>query len=242
MKFSKLRISVTSIEQFNRFLLGLLEEEALIEQIKKPFETNDYFEVGKAWHSVIENYHQYKNHKGSRLELPIYDEEKECSFSIQDVRKIENLMPDSTLHEFKKVLNLKYSDYDIELVGKCDGIVFGNLCFEHKTTTKDNQRESYYQKYYDSFQWRFYCYIFNVDTVIYNIFLYSKEIIQGKGDVKTRWYVDVKEPVRLLFTKPENNSDECIEILHEFVDFIHQHNLQEYYQPYEYKQENRGVE
>ena len=55
MKFSKLRISVTSIEQFNRFLLGLLEEEALIEQIKKPFETNDYFEVGKAWHSVIEN-------------------------------------------------------------------------------------------------------------------------------------------------------------------------------------------
>lgn len=231
MKYSKLRISVTKIEQFNRFLLGLLDEEALIEQIKTPFQTNEFFEVGKAWHTIIEKYNSFDK-KGTYITLPIYDGEKQINFKTGDVRKIPELFPISMLHEYKIVTKYKHLEYDVDVVSKCDGIAYGKYIFEHKTTTKSNTYESYFQKFFDSYQWRLYCSLFKVSDVIYTIFEYEKEVKKSLGSELEQWYINIKNVEQIHFTKPEDNDEDCKEMIQHFVEFIHQHNLQEYFQEF----------
>lgn len=211
------RISVTTVEQYRKYVTGKIDLDSFTKTIKGEFITNPKIEYGSAYHKLIEL---------KPRELQKYRVRNkatgESGYAIN-----RNWIPDRLANQalaFKDAYPLMASEIKLEypvlaqetqlvLVGKVDGIE-GLMLHEHKTTWNYNP-----DSYLESLQWRFYLNMMEADTLQYNIFE-----IKGKdvGEIESIELQSFK-----VHSYPSLASD-CQNWMERFWDCITSLNLQSY--------------
>lgn len=178
----KPKVSVTTLEQFRRFMSGkydYMTEESLIESVIGTFEGNTKTRIGTALHSIVENGDEglQKVPEGTREFLyygkpkqepvpkgyvvfvdnfPVFFDEKQVE-TIVDYRN-EHI---DCFHEIK----IRKDYGEIVLSGMADLIEgVGIRDMKTKFSTPDDD------EYIDSLQWKFYCDMFEAEEFRFDLF------------------------------------------------------------------------
>jgi hypothetical protein len=227
----KLRISITTLESFRLFQTSeWFSEEKFLDQITGEFVANPAMNFGTAYHRLIEKGFEIENGLTTGFD-PQYPNETKIDFLnakfeiTQPAIDFRNKHP-LISNEMKVVKNITMMGHEIQLVAKCDGLE-GYIIHEHKTTTNSD-----FDKYYSSYQWRFYCYIFGLDIVQYNIFeLIGSSYKMSKAKSDQEFYKEI-QAVKLeeiqMNNYPELVSD-CYSLLTNFIHYIEMKNLAQYF-------------
>lgn len=204
-----MRISVTTIESYRRYLNGIDKEENLIESITKHRPPTLNMQRGTAFHSILE-----EPEKWYYPEMNQFIYEGIC-FDADIVEKCKAEIDYAGLFEIKHTKVYEVSKERVTVVGKCDQLI-GASVIENKTKWSGFDIDSYQSSY----QWRFYLDIFFVDCVKYNVFCMSalKDGIRLNSIEKFEMH-----PYLNLHTDVKN-------ILSMFVEYIHFRDLESFFQ------------
>ncbi len=227
----KLRLSITTLESFRLFqTTEWMTEERLLDQLTGKFESNPAMTFGSAYHRLIEKGFEIENGLTTGFSAEYPDQPKIDFLNVSD--KITQPALDFRLkhplisNEYKVVKNLDILGHEIQLVAKCDGLE-GAIIHEHKTTPNVD-----YDKYYNSYQWRFYCDIFGLDIVQYNVFELVGSAYKMKKATNDQEFINEIESVELqefqMFNYPDLHKD-CEALLIGFIQFIELKELASYF-------------
>lgn len=247
-----LRISTTTIERFRSYIdedkfFGniLVTEEKLLDSIKGDFTGTPKTEMGTAFHECLEKpnecYDRYLKQGG--IENIGFMSSKGFVFDYKEIKYVFDLIDYDFPFEVKKTKIYEIDGEQIEVVGQVDQWQ-GNIVNEHKTcwgeiyfkkdedgNTEKTTGESFdWEKYYKSCQWKFYLEIFDAQIVRYKVF----ELAIDKTDGDQIKLID-KHPFDLF--PYDGMHDDIIELLTQFVNYIHFRKLEGYFQP---KRENKN--
>lgn len=224
-----LRIRVTTIEKFRRFLTEASiydTEESLLESLTGKFEGNEYTRIGTAFHKIAE--------VGDITNL--YDFSKPSySIKIDDFLVIFNQSQIDMAVSYKNEFQGSFNEIRAEKVYSINGVeilvsggadkVFGNQIRDTKT------KYSYYKgskDYTDSVQWKLYLDIFELPEFYFDIFEF-----RGYNKLKNGYDVSglnlIKhDPIHCL--KYSGMQDDIEILLGQFIDYIKFRNLEHLFQ------------
>ncbi|MGB9697715.1 MAG: hypothetical protein ACPL2D_10605 [Ignavibacteria bacterium] len=149
-------VSVSVLEKFRRYLDEVSEfdtKEAVLEAITGKFAPNDKVIVGQAYHKMIEALSKYNNYYP---DIILFDEKQ-----IEPARKFV-----SSLKVVGNEISV-YKQYGNYKVGGRIDILEADTIRDVKVTFKFPS----YDEYFDSYQWRFYLDILEMERFLYDIFV-----------------------------------------------------------------------
>ncbi len=234
-----IKVSATTIELFRQYIKEekffgneLMPIEKLIANIKGEKESSPEQSIGVAFHEVLEkpfeSYDRYARNCGG----------EEGFMALNgNCFEYDIIVPAYTIIDYNFPFEVKsdkiyYKEGEcIKVVAKADQLE-GRWVNEHKTCfgsiylTREGELttgESYdFERYYKSYQWRLYLDIFKADRVQYKIF----ELANDKTNNHRLKLLDIHTPS--FFPYPEMSSD-IHDLLSEFLSFINNQNLREYF-------------
>lgn len=209
-KMPDLRISVTTIEQFRRYIAEEIPEEQLQQSIKGIFEPRRYVALGKAIDAIIE---QPKKYYQKKHNLYVYDD---LTFERELIDTLWSKINPNAAWQVKITRDFTIAEKSIEVVGKADQLD-GRVVIENKTTWSGYDP----MRYFESYQWRYYLLMFGLPTIKYNVF----ELYDGKDGIEIHGLYNIT-----FDTYPAIERD-CRALLTQFVGYIYDRQLQEYLQP-----------
>lgn len=178
-----------------------MSEESLIATIEGRFTPTPAVELGKAFGLVLETPDAYRAEGGYRC--------NGYSFDDATMQPALVLMDRRGIYEAKAVK--RYGACDV--VAKADQLV-GSHLYEHKTTSGTFD----FDKYADSYQWRFMVDIFEARVVTYHVFLLDDH---GNGVVTLKGVESFN-----LFPYAGLHAD-CCALLDRFVEYVERKGLAE---------------
>ncbi len=203
-----MRISVTTIESYRRYLGGVDDEKKLIDSITKRSPPTENMMRGTAFHSILESPGQYYIEQSN-----IYD----CNSIVFNAEIVNQCIPVIDYSGAFEMSNTKIYSIDGEQItvsGRCDQII-GSKVVENKTKWSTFDIDSYQE----SCQWRFYIDIYNVSAVKYNVFCMSALVagirLNSIEVFEMHPYPNLKNDVNFL--------------LKQFVEYIHFRKLEEFF-------------
>ena len=214
-----MRISVTTIEQFRRYVAGITSLGDLIEGIKGTFTPTAKMQLGTAAHAIIENPEAYKVYENIHGEnsLEMMYKCDDIYFPADAIEPCIGVMDYSGDFEVKTTKEYSVFGEPVTVVAKCDQLI-GMMVIENKPKWSPFD----YNGYYDSCQWRFYLDIFNVHGVRYNVFCMNNT--QSRG-------IELNSIETFSMHDYVGLQDDITRLLSDFVYFIKQQNLEQYFQP-----------
>lgn len=243
-----LRISVTTIEQFRKYVeeeMGdkfgnkylLVTEEKLLEDIQNTSVSTPKQSLGTAFHEVLEKPNEtlerFRNEYGNS---EYYMASSGQLFQYEMIQKCLKEIDREFPFEVKKTKIYDIDGEQIEVVAKVDQWQ-GLAVNEHKskwteikyTNDEDDEKYKYHWEvfdwgeYYRSCQWKFYLPIFGAVSVNYKVF----ELAIDKTNDDNIELIDVH---KFPFTEYDDMECYTTELLKRFVAYIHFRELEEYFQ------------
>jgi hypothetical protein len=207
------RISVTVLEKFRRFMTEASPydtEDALIESIKGTFLGNDKTKIGGAYHKIIEG--DYSFVKASNL---FYADD--IAFTAEQAAPALKYKADHPLmvHEVPLSKWYEIDKYQILVSGRGDGIE-GKQVRDPKTKF----RSINVQEYYESYQWRFYLDILNLNIFYYDIFeVKGFQFLYGNSPYFLKdVHIIAQDPFQCI--EYDDMHQDCKRLLAEFMGYI----------------------
>lgn len=202
-----MRISTTVLESFRLFMQPDQEwmpEEELLATIRGEFTPTPKMLTGQAFGRCLEKPTKYRVDGGYRVPVRIGDGWFNYFFS--DSMMAPCLEKFDRRGVFETPGTKKYGD--LTVVCKADQIL--GTCINENKAKLDGQFD--FQKYNDSYQWRFMLDIFDGATsVTYNVFLLDED---DQGTISLRGCESFS-----LYPYAELHAD-CCELLNKFVDYV----------------------
>jgi hypothetical protein len=200
-----MRISVGKLDRFRLFKNGVKDYDELVSELKGEQGDNQYMKIGRAFHKIMEcplecKHNGYYEYDGIRF------------YNIADYIPREVHSP-LWIPEEKMVYRTTACAKEIELVGIAD-VLYGDIVRDYKTTFKSIDDD----KYYNSYQWRYYLWMFEANEFIYDVY----QLKGKKGEYDVRRYESFNIP------RYPNIGKDCRELLEEFVDFIDANKLEKW--------------
>ena len=219
-------VRVTTIEAFRRFIQGASiysTEENLLETLTGKFIGNEYTRIGTSFHKIIECGDVSKKVNFASLgEFSLIKiDEFDVIFNQQQIDtaleyKSENK---GCFHELRTSKKYLIDGIEIEVSGGLD-LLLGNLIRDIKT--KYSSLRSI-EDYTNSYQWRFYLDLFEMEEFCYDIF-------EFKGYKKERDLYDVSklqlvrhEPITCIWYAGMQRDIE--KLLSQFIEYLQFRNL-----------------
>ena len=183
---------VTKLQAFNLFRSAdWFDSDRLIEQLSDKQEENERMRLGTTFHSMIEN------------RPLIYPDHP---FSYDSIKPINSLAVDSA-REVEGSLTIELEQCNLIVSGHADAIT-GSTVIDYKTSTKEPDLDMYI----DSYQWRFYLWMFDARCFKYEFF-------RLKEDKKTGLYnVEHLTPVKLY--RYAGLELDCINLAQDYVNTL----------------------
>ena len=214
-------VRVTTIEAFRRFIQDASiysTEENLLETLTGKFTGNEYTRIGTAFHKIVECGDVSFHHNDCRVVLidniPIEMNQQHIDTALQ--YKAENK---GCFHELRTSKKYLIDGIEIEVSGGLD-LLLGNLIRDIKT--KYSSLRSI-EDYTNSYQWRFYLDLFEMEEFCYDIF-------EFKGYNKERDLYDVSklklvrhEPIPCIWYAGMQRDIE--KLLSQFIEYLQFKNL-----------------
>ncbi|MFP4527698.1 MAG: hypothetical protein ACLFQX_04045 [Candidatus Kapaibacterium sp.] len=216
-----LRISVTTLESFRRFLQEeWLSEQKLISQIKREEPPSIHMAIGTAFHDILEHPHErvkYDDKKDIH-----YFESGGIVFPFETITKAYDQISYRYPFEVKTTKDYIVDGEAVRVVAMADQLI-GNIACEHKTTYGNFDCA----RYAESYQWRYYCDLFSSDIVIYKVFEFPR-LNQSKMDLRLK---DMH--IFSMWRYPGMETDLKL-LLGHFVGWVKFRKLEAYLTPKEY--------
>lgn len=158
-----LLVSTTTLEKFRRFMAGTSQwdtEEALLAAIKGEFKGTEKTAIGQAFHRIIEKYNQptvEKNLVDSVSGITFTKEQASVANEYRQLYPAAREVPSSKIYEARH-LKFKVNCRADAL----EGLRIRDIKFTFKPP--------HYVDYFNSFQWRIYCDIYQAESFAYDIF------------------------------------------------------------------------
>lgn len=193
-------------------------EEALIETIRGIFIGNDKTRVGGAYHSIIEGKYRFDAAKGLyHADDIIFTAEQ--ALPAREFKRAHAGM----IHEvlIRKIYHVR--DKRILVSGRVDGLEGASI-----RDTKCKFRDPDFGEYLDSYQWRFYLDMLELDSFFYDLFeVRGFEALQGNAPY---FLPDVEFlPAEALYChRLDYLHESCLQLLQEFMDYIEAKNFYHY--------------
>lgn len=206
-----MRVSVTTIDLYRRYLDGLLDFDKLVKWLTIPSPPSEFMRRGTALHNILEKL-DYVMQFGEYFvsECGIYYPNEVINYCARciDYRGI---------FEIKEVLPYNISGKIVYVSAKADQLI-GDYVIENKTKWAYNGYINYdFYEYYNSCQWRFYADMYGVDRVYYNIFIM---------DINKYKDIELLDIIQFYLTPCINNHEELCLLLGEFVNFVESNKLE----------------
>ena len=205
-----LKIAVTTIESFRKYLIGSIEEEDLLKRIRGEFTPSRYMDLGSAFHDILE--------KADERFIPdrnVFKAKNGIEFDEDIIRRCYKAINHEAIFEVKATKVYDINNEPIEVVAKVDQIL-GNYIYENKTCWGVFD----FEKYFNSCQWKFYLDIFEADRVFYNVFCLSDKV---NG-------IELRNIEQFSFNRYPDIKNDLNYLLHAFLEFIHSRSLEVYFQ------------
>lgn len=209
------KISVTVLEKFRRYMTEASQydtEEALIESIKGVFLGNDKTKTGGAFHKLIEG--DYRNEGSFCIadDIAFLPDQAEPAFEFKQKHPL-------MVHEISVFKDYIVGPHSIRVTGRVDGLDGINI---HDSKTKF--RSIKYQEYLDSYQWRYYLDILELDNFYYQLFeVIGFESLCGSVPHKLPGVLFIPhEPLQCLRYK--GMETDCLNLIIEFMTYIDNRN------------------
>ncbi len=209
------RISVTTLEKFRRYMASTSPfdtEESLMETIRGLFKGNDKTEFGTAYHSAVEGKFQPVP-DGSQILYQVND----FMFSLDQIAPALRYREEHPLVVQEMTISKIYQTnyFPIQVSGRIDGI---EGCQIRDVKTKFRYPKT--DEYVDSYQWRFYLDMMELDTFYYDIFE-----VEGFDQLPmTKPYfidVDVTAHPEIPCLRYSNLHRDVMSLLNLFLDYVH---------------------
>lgn len=192
-----MRISTTTLESFRLFMQpdqDWMTEQSLIDSIRGVYAPNKAVLLGTAFGKVLED--------PDRFQVPGGYVYGEYSFGEDVMAPALALMDRRGVFEAKAVKS--YAAVDV--VAKADQLV-GSRLIEHKTTSSTFS----FDKYAESYQWRFMADIFEPSSITYHVFILDDH---GNGVAEIKSIESFN-----LYPYPGLHQD-CCDLLGRFVAYV----------------------
>lgn len=212
-----LRVSASKIDAYIRYAYkGDLGYEKLMAILRRETPQTRSMAIGSAFHKVCEDYKRYYDHSKDIFSCDGFNFHGDSVFDYLNI-----VFPTGDIIGKPEVKTSKILDCgstDAQLVGIADRFC-GDRVFEYKFTW--NPYKLKYGTFEDSFQWRLYCLLFDVDRVDYFVALVEEydDLIKI---AETKQYTYYAYPVML---------NELKLIVQELNTFVKSNQLEEYFQP-----------
>ena len=212
----KLRVSTTTIDQFNKILTtAYVKEKDVIDSIKGIFVENRKMQLGSAFHAILEDPHtafdrycrQYGG-TGGFLSPDGFIFPFDVITTAYDY--VDYNFP---FFEIKHTKEYQVAGHSVTVVAKVDQLK-GNFIIEHKTTWSGFA----YSRYSQSLQKDFYMDIFGADRVVYKVF----ELYDGSAGIV------LKGVHPFYFDRDAGLQARIAKALDEFIAFVETRNLLPY--------------
>lgn len=214
-----MRVSATTLESFRLYMeADFMPEAELIETIQGVFRPNKKMMLGQAFGRCLEKPEKYRQDAGEFAEAPYYrvpirvgEEWVEYIFSEAMMQPCLDVFDRRGVFEAKAT-----KEYgDVTVVAKVDQLL-GTGIIENKT--KLSQFD--FDKYQESYQWRFMLDLFDGATsVSYNVFLLHEDKDDGSYSLK-----DIEQFT--LYPYPDLHQD-CVEMVGRFTEYVKQRGLED---------------
>jgi hypothetical protein len=205
-----LRISATTVEQYNYFLSEeYAREQSLIDSIKGIYKPGWQAEHGTALHYILED----------GIESHLDPDGKTCSakgikFSLSDIETCLKYV-DKRGEPEVKVTGLYDVGETVKVVTKADRIVDA-VVVEYKSKWGGQFDIEIFSR---SFQWRFYLENFGSNEIRYKVFIFNR---RASGIIELKSVETFS-----LYRYPRIRTD-CIDMLRKFVGYLDQKNLRSF--------------
>ncbi len=204
------------IEKFRRFMTEASPydtEEALIETIKGIFLGNDKTKTGAAFHKLIEGDYKRQDDLYIADNIAFLPDQAEPALDFKNEHPL-------MVHEVNIKKDYIIGPYSIRVTGRVDGLEGINI---HDSKTKF--RSIKYQEYIDSYQWRFYEDILDLDNCFYDLFeVIGFEDLRGSTPYKLPGVFFIPhEPLQCV--RYADLEQDCIRLLTEFMNYIDTRNF-----------------
>ena len=203
-------IRVSTLEKFRRFRDSVSEswdtEQSVVDAISGRFTGNELTQIGTAFHKIVEdasyNLTQTKELIFSQFGVTFND--AQVQMAIDHALEQMPFIPEIRMYK-------RYSTMfgDLMVTG-CTDVLQGTTLRD--TKTKFSQAE--YCHYFDSYQWRLYLDIFNLDRFVYDVFVFSGH----DGMDVSNYSVKKCDPFECL--RYEAMQDDINKLINDFVAWI----------------------
>lgn len=215
-----LKVAVTTIESFRNYLNGSIELEDLLKRVRGDFTPSRYMDLGSAFHDILE-----KAEERFIPERNVFKAKNGIEFDFDIISPCNEKIVQDAPFEVKITKIYKIGDEEVEVVAKVDQL-YGNHIIENKTCWGMFD----FERYFNSCQWKYYLDIFEAERVYYNVFCLSDKV----GGIELR---NIEQ---FSFNAYPDLRDDLNELLTDFVKFIHNQKLEEYFTP-DYKSEPKQL-
>lgn len=216
------KFSPSQLNDFQYFLDHNSTVEEYITKLKKGFVTSPAMQCGTAYHRLIE----------------VGVEEKNCLFFDEKGKKYKLLVPEHIMkpaldyrNEFPECFHEVANRVVIDVFGtpvmlstRVDEII-GDKVHEHKTTTNKKRAD-----FYNSWQWKIYCMVFNVREVRFNLFTwinfgYFRNFYNAKNAQEYMDQVKDVEYTHFTFYAYNGMEEDVKRFIQKFIVFIEENEI-----------------
>jgi hypothetical protein len=211
-----IQVRTTLLESFRRFRDGVTEtydnEQLMIEKLSGEFIGNNKTEIGSAFHFLIEHTLMTVENVKEFQKFGVAFSEKQQEQAYLHSYNLQPFIPEVRQ---SKVFQIKYGE--ISITGAMD-VLQGNTIRD----TKCKFRSPEYLEYYNSFQWRIYLSIFELNRFLYDIFEFIGYDDKMGKDVSS---IELKQHEPFECLRYENMETDIIILLNDFMEWIEFRNL-----------------
>lgn len=204
------QLRVTQLEKFRRFKCEASEydtEQSVIDSLDGTLTGNDKTNIGSAFHWLIEKHHERDLKEQCFDKFDVIFNDEQIKIALNHVAELGTFTPEIRM---SKVFNTKFGD--ISITGQIDKLQ-GKIIRDTKVTFRSKSTT----EYYDSYQWRVYLSIFELDRFIYDLFEVEKYKDEYQRDV-TRCIITPYEPYECI--RYELMEADVINLLNEFLEWV----------------------
>lgn len=204
------QLRVTQLEKFRRFKCEASEydtEQSVIDSLDGTFTGNDKTNIGSAFHWIIENHHEKEFAPYLLENFGVRFSDEQIRTALKHAENLETFTPEIRM---SKVYNSKFGE--ISITGQTD-VLQGKIIRDTKVTFRNRS----ISEYAESYQWRVYLSIFELDRFMYDLFEVEKYKDEYQRDV-TRCIITPYEPYECI--RYELMEVDVITLLNEFLEWI----------------------
>lgn len=214
-------VRASNLEGFRRFRDQVIEsydtEANVVASIDGSFKGNEKTTIGSAFHYIIEH---HKSIHANPFNLDVINEVRKIfGVTFSDAQCETALSHANAIYPFTPEVRHKkdfITKYGVLTVTGCSDVIQGNAIRD----TKVKFRSPEYLEYYNSYQWRIYLSIFNLDAFYYDLF----EVVSYKDGLDVSGLtVKQHEPFECL--RYANMETDIMVLINDFMDWINFRNL-----------------